>query len=199
MHNSLLRKTHELAVAVDKTKQWNTRLAAGLHARRLNGKTLGLIGFGKIGKATALRAKAFGLNVIFYDPNLEDGIDKALGVKRAETLQTLIFSSDIISLHCWLDESSKHIINEESLSWIKESGAWLVNTARGGVVSATALVSALRSGKLLGAAIDVVEVEPYPKDGLLYQNVPNLYMTPHTAFYSDEGFEEMRTKGSYDI
>jgi C-terminal binding protein len=192
-----LRKTHDLAAHVNVTKDWNTRLASQLHARRLRGKVLGLIGFGKIGKATALRAKGFGLDVLFYDPLVEDGIDKALGVKRAPTLRELISDSDIISIHCWLDDSTKHIINEESLSWVKASGAWLVNTARGAVVDENALVAALRSNRLLGAAIDVVEVEPYPKSGVLFQNVPNLYLTPHTAFYSDEGFVEMRTKGSF--
>eukprot|EP01122_Echinamoeba_exundans_P011773 TRINITY_DN479_c0_g1_i2.p1 TRINITY_DN479_c0_g1~~TRINITY_DN479_c0_g1_i2.p1 ORF type:complete len:270 (+),score=37.88 TRINITY_DN479_c0_g1_i2:478-1287(+) len=196
---NLLRKTHDLAVAVDQSKEWNTRLASQLHARRLRGKVLGIIGFGKIGKATALRAKGFGLDVVFYDPLLEDGIDKALGVRRASSVRELMSESDIISLHCWLDDQTKHIINEESLSWVKPSGAWLVNTARGAVVHENALVAALLSGRLLGAAIDVVEVEPYPKTGVLFQSVPNLHLTPHTAFYSDEGFVEMRTKAAQEV
>lgn len=147
-----------------------------------------------------MRAKAFGLKVVFFDPLLEDGIDKALGVSRAATLKELVSQSDIISLHCWLDEKTKHIINEESLSWVKESGAWIVNTARGAVIEENALAAALKSGRLLGAAIDVVEVEPYPKDAVLFaEDIPNLYLTAHTAFYSDEGFVEMRTKAAMEV
>lgn len=81
-------------------------------ATRLRGQTLGIVGFGKIGKALAVRAKAFGLNVIMQDPNVEDGVEKALGVLRVETLKELIQASDILSINCWLDSTNHHLINK---------------------------------------------------------------------------------------
>jgi len=175
---------------------WQTEKAYG--ATRLRGRILGIIGLGKIGKALAVRAKSFGLHVQFYDPFLEDGLDKALGVERVESLKYLISHADIISLNCWLDEQNKHLINAESLSWIKPGGCYFVNVARGGLVDEVALLQAIKDGRIKGAGLDVTEHEPYPADGPLL-GLPNVVITPHSAFYSDQGFVEMREKAAMEV
>lgn len=155
---------------------------------RIRGDTLGLVGLGRIGSAVALRAKGFGLNVIFYDPYLPDGIDRALGITRVYTLQDLLFQSDCVSLHCTLNEHNHHLINEFTIKQVglraychttistvlivfchfffhlslqMRPGAFLVNTARGGLVDDEALALALKQGRIRAAALDVHENEPY--------------------------------------
>lgn len=85
---------------------------------RIRGDTLGLVGMGRIGTAVAMRAKGFGLNVVFYDPYLPDGIDRALGLTRVYTLQDLLFQSDCVSLHCTLNEHNHHLINEFTIKQV---------------------------------------------------------------------------------
>lgn len=115
---------------------------------------------GRIGSAVALRAKAFGFNVIFYDPYLPDGIEKSLGLTRVYTLQDLLFQSDCVSLHCTLNEHNHHLINEFTIKQMRP-GAFLVNTARGGLVDDDALAAALKQGRIRAASLDVHENEPY--------------------------------------
>lgn len=158
---------------------------------RLRGKTLGLVGCGRIGTATALRAKAFGLDIVFYDPYLPPGIDKALGIRRVDHLDELLVQSDIVSLHCYLDERSHHLIDRTALAKMRP-GSILVNTARGPVVEQEALIEALDSGHLLAAGLDVVEREPLDDERL--RQHPRVILTPHSAFYSIEGFVELRRK-----
>jgi len=176
--------------------KWRTDKLKG--ATRLRGQVIGIVGLGKIGKAVALRSKAFGLDVVFYDPYLDDGIDKALGVRRVDTLEDLIRQSDILSLHCWLDEKNKHLINAKALSYIKPGGIYFVNVARGGLVDEVALIEALKDGRIKAAGLDVTEKEPYPADGPLLK-LPNVLITPHSAFYSDQSFEEMREKAAREV
>lgn len=171
--------------------------------RRLRGRTLGLVGIGRIGTATALRAKPLGLNVLFYDPYVPDGTDKALGVRRCDSLRALLEQSDIVSLHCPLSEETRRLINRESLLWM-QPGACLVNTARGGVVDPAAVLEALVAGRLAGAALDVLPTEPPAEDDPLlvawrdpsHPAHDRLILNPHAAFYSEEGLDEMRIKGS---
>ena len=115
---------------------------------------------GRIGSAVALRAKAFGFNVIFYDPYLPDGIEKSLGLERVYTLQDLLFKSDCVSLHCTQNEHNHHLINEYTIKQMRP-GAFLVNTARGGLVDEAALALALKDNRIRAAAVDVHENEPY--------------------------------------
>ena len=162
--------------------------------RRIRNQTLGILGFGRIGMATAIRAKAFGFHIIFYDPYIPAGIDKALGVQRVSTPLELAKLSDIVSCHCDLNTTSKHIINLEFLQTMKPH-SFVVNTARGGVIDEVALRQCLDNGHIMGAGIDVHEIEPFmgtDKSQPLAQ-APNCINTPHTAFYSDQSFEEMRT------
>lgn len=186
-----MRRTHFVA---NTTKSGNWDATGAVGATRLNGRVLGIIGLGRIGTATALRAKAFGLNVIYYDPFIEYGRAKALGISQVESLQELLSQSDIISVHCPLKftkANNYHLLNQENLKYVKK-GAFLVNTARGPIVDEVALVEALKDGRLRGAGLDVFEKEPYIEGPLL--KLDNVIVTPHTAFYSDQGFVEMVTK-----
>lgn len=173
---------------------WDCQSAVG--TPRLRGKVLGLVGCGRIGTATALRAKAFGLDVVFYDPLIPPGYDKALGIRRAQTLPELLRQSHFVSLHCYLDETTFHLIDAEALAQLPE-GAYLINTARGPVVDQEALVAALESGRLAGAALDVVEREPLDDDRL--RTHPRVILTPHSAFYSVEGYTELRRKTAQEV
>jgi phosphoglycerate dehydrogenase-like enzyme len=169
--------------------EWDYKKMEG--APRLRGKTLGLVGCGRIGKATAQRARAFGLDVVFYDPYEAPGLEKAMGIRRAETLEELLRQSHILSIHCYLDSGSQHLIDRSALALLPE-GAIVVNTARGPVIEQDALIDALESGRLYGAGLDVVEREPLDDDRL--RNHPRVVLTPHSAFYSAEGFLELRRK-----
>jgi phosphoglycerate dehydrogenase-like enzyme len=173
---------------------WHYETALG--TPRLRGKTLGLVGCGRIGSATALRAKALGLDVVFFDPFLRQGMDKALGIRRAYELDNLLEQSHFVSLHCYLDDTTHHLINDRTLTRMRP-GALLINTARGPIIDQTALLGALDSGHLGGAALDVVEREPLD-DPRISQH-PRILLTPHTAFYSVEGFVELRTKTAEEV
>jgi len=173
---------------------WHYESALG--TPRLRGKTLGLVGCGRIGSATALRAKALGLDVVFFDPLLRQGMEKALGIRRVYQLDELLEQSHFVSLHCYLDETTHHLINKRTLARMRP-GAFLINTARGPIIDQNALLEALDSGHLAGAALDVVEREPLD-DPRISQH-PRILLTPHTAFYSVEGFVELRSKTAEEV
>ncbi|MCA1686789.1 MAG: C-terminal binding protein [Planctomycetia bacterium] len=173
---------------------WHYETAVG--TPRLRGKTLGLVGCGRIGSATALRARALGLDVVIYDPLVKHGVDKALGVRRVHTLDALLTQSHFVSLHCYLDGTTHHLIDAGALAAMRP-GSFLINTARGPIVDQVALADALDSGRLAGAALDVVEREPLDDDRLRYH--PGVILTPHSAFYSVEGFVELRTKAAEEV
>lgn len=157
--------------------------------RRLRELTFGVVGLGRIGTAAALRAKALGFRVVFYDPYLPNGVDKAVGVRRVRTLAELLSQSDVVSLHCPLTAETRHLIGAEELALMKPS-AFLVNTARGAVVSKDAILAALRAGRIAGAGLDVVEDEPLKTAE--EAAAPNLIVTCHAAFCSVESKLEMR-------
>lgn len=171
--------------------------------RRLRGRTFGILGLGRIGSAVALRAKALGMEVAFYDPYLKDGMDKALGLTRVDSLAELLRKSHIFSIHVPGTEETRGLINAETLSMLPE-GAFLINTARGSVTNPDAVVEALAKGGLSGAAIDVLPEEPPPEDAAYLKAWRNpehpastrLILNPHSAFYCEEGMDDMRIKGS---
>ncbi|XP_029305910.1 C-terminal-binding protein 2a isoform X2 [Cottoperca gobio] len=167
-------------------------------AARIRGETLGLIGFGRSGQAVAIRAKAFGFNVIFYDPYLQDGLERSLGVQRVYTLQDLLYQSDCVSLHCNLNEHNHHLINDFTIKQMRQ-GAFLVNSARGGLVDEKALAQALKEGRIRGAALDVHESEPFSFSQGALKDAPNLICTPHTAWYSEQASLEMREAAATEI
>jgi D-3-phosphoglycerate dehydrogenase/C-terminal binding protein len=170
---------------------------------RLRGRGFGVVGLGRIGTAAALRAKALGLDVLFHDPYVPDGYDKALGVRRVETLADLLAQSYVVSLHCPLTPETRHLINRETLARMP-ADSYLVNTARGAVVDALAVLDAVTAGRLAGAALDVLEDEPPPDDHPLlvawrdpgHPAHDRILLNAHAAFYSEEGLLDMRVKGS---
>lgn len=139
------------------------------------GKTLGIIGFGSIGKAVKRAAEGFGMNVVVHTRTVRED-----GETRFVDLDTLLKVSDIVSLHCPLNEQSADMMNAETFGKMKK-GAFFINTSRGGTVDEQALYEALTSGKLSGAAIDVLKTEPMEKTCIL-ADAPNLIITPHTAW-----------------
>uniref|UniRef100_A0A8C6F630 C-terminal-binding protein 1 n=1 Tax=Monodon monoceros TaxID=40151 RepID=A0A8C6F630_MONMO len=167
-------------------------------AARIRGETLGIIGLGRVGQAVALRAKAFGFNVLFYDPYLADGTERALGLQRVSTLQDLLFHSDCVTLHCGLNEHNHHLINDFTVKQMRQ-GAFLVNTARGGLVDEKALAQALKEGRIRGAALDVHESEPFSFSQGPLKDAPNLICTPHAAWYSEQASIEMREEAAREI
>lgn len=199
---SLTRGVHELNSRLrDGKGEWKYSQAAPLY--RLRGRTLGVIGLGRIGSAVALRGKALGMRVLFYDPCVADGYDKALGVTRAETLDEVLRESYVVTCHCPLTDETRHIINARTIAKMKP-GSYLINNARGGVVDVTAIPEAIASGQLAGAGIDVLETEPPSPDHPLIAAWRNpahpayhrLIVNPHAAFYCEEGMTEMRVKGA---
>lgn len=182
-------------------QSWSYQIAKPL--RRLRGRVFGIIGFGRIGIATARRAQALGMDVHFYDPLVPDGYDKVIGVTRVESLETLLRCAFALSLHCPLTDQTREMINASSLAWMPP-GSYLINTARGGLIDVAAIPEALASGRLAGAGIDVLPDEPPSADNPLvaaWQNPDHpaherLILNPHAAFYSEEGFEDMRRKGA---
>ncbi|HPA19922.1 MAG TPA: C-terminal binding protein [Verrucomicrobiae bacterium] len=157
--------------------------------RRLRELTFGIVGMGRIGTAAALRAKALGFQVCFYDPYLPNGADKAVGVGRARTLDELLAKADVLSIHCPLNDETRHLIAERELALMKPT-AYVVNTARGAIIKKTAILAALREGRLAGAGLDVVEDEPLKTAE--EAATPNLIVTCHSAFCSAESQLEMR-------
>ena len=179
---------------------WYTQVAP---LPRLRGRTFGIIGIGRIGTAAALRAKALGMNVAFYDPYVPDGYEKSLGVRRMDRLEDLLRDSHIVSAHCPLTPETHHMLNRETIAQMPR-GSFLINTARGGVVDVMAVIEAITSGHLTGAGIDVLETEPPNAEHPLLQAWRDpahpahdrLILNPHAAFYSEEGLMDMRVKGS---
>jgi D-3-phosphoglycerate dehydrogenase len=171
--------------------KWDSSTYFG--APRLRGRTLGLVGCGRIGSALALRAKALGMRVVAYDPYKPDGLDKALGIERVYSLEELLPQSQFLSLHCPLTPETRHILNERTLELLPR-GAYVVNTSRGPTIDLPALVKALDSGRVAAAGIDVFEREPLDLEAL--RQHPRVVLTPHAAYYSVEGYEEMRSKGA---
>jgi phosphoglycerate dehydrogenase-like enzyme len=160
---------------------------------RLRNRTLGILGCGRIGTAMALRARALGMRVVFYDPYKPDGHEKALGVERVYDLNDLWSQAEFLSLHCPLTPQTHHIVNADSLSRLP-TGAYIINTARGPCIDLPALRAALDAGHIGWAGIDVFEREPLDDEALRHH--PRVLLTPHAAFYSVEAFREMRSKGA---
>jgi D-3-phosphoglycerate dehydrogenase len=158
-----------------------------LPIKALRDSVFGIVGLGRIGSVAALRAKAFGMRVLEYDPYLQPGREKVFGAESVD-LQTLLKESDIVSLHVPLTKETFHMIGERELHSMKKT-AYLINTCRGKVVDTKVLYEALRDGWIAGAALDVLEKEPpNPLEPLLH--LPNVILTPHVGFYSERSIRE---------
>jgi C-terminal binding protein len=172
--------------------------------RRSGVQTFGIIGLGRIGTAVALRAKAFGFRVVFYDPNLPNGAELGVGVGRARTLEELLRQTDTLSVHAPLTPETRGMLGTKELSLLPK-GAVVVNTARGPIIDIDALPALLKSGHLAGVGLDVVPVEPpvEPVPELLraYRarepwTEGRLIITPHSAFHTPEAWDDIRMKSA---
>ena len=190
---ALQRKLHR-ALADVRDGNWSWRTAEP--GRRLRGQRFGIIGCGRIGTATALRAKALGFSVQFYDPYVSNGYEKAIGVSRCATLDELLQTSDVVSLHCPLTSETRGLIGLAQLRSMKQ-GAFLVNTARGPMIPEAELIEVLRTGHLGGVALDVLDHEPVCSPELFA--FPNCLITPHLAFYSADSVAEMRASAARNV
>jgi D-3-phosphoglycerate dehydrogenase / 2-oxoglutarate reductase len=164
--------------------------------RRLRGQVLGLVGFGNIPRAVAPKAQAFGMRVVTHDPYVSPQALAAAGVEGV-SFERLLEISDFVSVHAPLLPATRGLFDAKAFARMKK-GAFLVNTARGPLIDEPALIAALDSGQLGGAALDVVAVEPLAKDSKLMGR-DNVILTPHTAFYSIEALEELQTKCATDV
>ena len=159
---------------------WNTPLI------ELAGKTFGVVGYGRIGRAAAKLAAAFGMEVLACDAHASAGSD---GVARMVSLEELLAASDVISLHCPLFESNREMINREAIARMKD-GVLLINTSRGPLIDEQALADALHTGKVAGAGLDVLTVEPARPDNPLMKE-PNCLITPHIAWAPKESRQRL--------
>jgi D-3-phosphoglycerate dehydrogenase / 2-oxoglutarate reductase len=167
------------AHAALKAGRWERSRWSGVE---LAGKSLGVIGFGRIGQQVARRAIGLGMSVVAYDPFVGSDRFRELGVERAETLDAALGEADVVTLHSPLTDETQCLIDRQSIAQMRD-GARLVNAARGALVDEDALLEALRSGKLAGAALDVFSAEPY--EGPLLE-LDNVIVTPHLAASTDE-------------
>ncbi len=171
--------------------------------RRAEVQGFGILGLGRIGTAVALRAKAFGFQVRFYDPFLPNGVDRALGIGRVRSLDALMASSDVLSIHVPDTKRTRGLVGARELALLPP-GAIVVNTARGTSLDIEALEAAMRSGHVAGAGLDVLPVEPpEPPPALLaaYRRrepwqLGRLIITPHSAFHTPEAWDDIRRKSA---
>ncbi len=174
--------------------------------RRARGATFGIVGRGRIGTAAGLRAKALGMNVLFYDPYVPDGGDQSVGFGRRETLEELMRESDVVTVHTPLTEETRGMINGQALSCMKKD-AILINTSRGEVVDVEAVVEALKAYRIGAAGLDVLPQEPPDPDHPLFSGLKNreewtvgrVIVTPHAAWYSPAGARDCREKAARTV
>jgi D-3-phosphoglycerate dehydrogenase len=177
-----LRFWHDALVRGDYHLRWTERSV------QLQGKTLGIIGFGHVGRAVARRAQAFGMRLLVFDPLVSAETVASFGAERVN-LDDLLRESDFVTLHVPLTNETRHLINRERLALMK-AGSFLVNTARGEVCDLDALYEALQSGRLAGVALDVFPDEPPDVSHPIFRH-PNFLGTPHVAAHTPETLEHM--------
>lgn len=175
-------------------KTWDPLFMLGMD---IHGATLGIVGFGRIGRAMARRAAGFGMRILYHDPIQKDDEEtKRLGATKVE-LNHLLAESDFVSIHTPLTEATFHLFNQETLAKMKPD-AILINTARGPVVDEQALFQALKERKLAFAALDVTEIEPIPMSSPLLE-LDNILITPHIASASHATREKMATMAAENL
>lgn len=177
-----------------KFKGWDPML---LHGTKLAGKTLGILGSGRIGADVAHRGKnGFGMNIAYYDIKRNEQLEKDFGATFYATVDEVLRVSDVVSIHVPLLDSTHHLINADRFKLMKNS-AYLINTSRGPVVDENALVEALQNGIIRGAGLDVFEFEPEIARGLA--KLPNVVMTPHIASGTEEARHDMAVLSATNI
>lgn len=191
--------TYQELLRADPSGGW--RFAAAPLARRMRGTTFGVLGLGRIGTAAAMRARGFGMRVLFHDPYLSSGTELGVGFDRADSLQQLVAESSVLSLHTPLVPETERLIDRKVLAHADPS-LIIVNTARGPIIDLDALYDALHEGRIAGAGLDVLPKEPAQPDHKLIRAWTSrepwlegrLVLSPHAAFYSPEGIDDLRRK-----
>jgi len=186
--NRVLHRDSDLV----KAGKWN-EVKKDKRVYRLSEATLGLLGYGRIGKRISQKALSFGLNVIAYDPYIKQ--ENVNGVKIYD-LNQVLSKSDIISLHLPLTKETHHIINYEQFNFMKDNSI-LINVSRGGLINEEALIKNLSNGKIRGVGLDVIE-STIDKSNKLF-DFDNVIITPHTAFFSQESSEELQLRSSEQL
>jgi len=187
---ALIRKTVFFDQKI-KSGHWDFRQGGPIH--RIRGKTMGLVGCGKIGMEVAKIVSAMGMKVMAFDPYIQ----KADGGVELVDLDTLLKESDFISIHCPLNESTRHLIGEKTFRKMKKKPL-IVNTSRGPIIDEKALAEALKEGLVSGAGLDVLEKEPPdPQNPML--KMENVLFSPHIAFYSEESIRELNRRTAESV
>lgn len=171
---------------------WQSTVGADLH-----GRTLGLLGLGKIGGRMATIAQAFGMDVIAWSQNLTKEDTDKLGVRLANSKEELLKTSDFVSVHLVLSDRTRGIIGKQELEQMKRS-AYLINTSRAAIVDQEALIKALEENRIAGAGLDVFEEEPMPEKHP-YRTLPNVLATPHLGYVSEHNYRVYFTEAVEDI
>ena len=174
-----------------KSSQWDFRPGTPIH--RIQGKTLGLIGCGKIGFEVTKRISAFGVKVMAFDPYIQRAGEKI----ELTDLETVLTKSDFISIHCPLNDSTQHLIGEQEFKKM-ERKPLLINTSRGPIVNEKALIQALEEGRISGAGLDVLETEP-PDSKNPMLKMENVIFSPHVGFYSEESISELKRRTARNV
>ena len=177
-----------------KTNTWDQNI--GPDMRRVRGKTLGIVGFGQIGRAIVPKAKAFGLTVNVYSPRTTPELIQSHGAEKVAFTE-LLTTSDFITIHAPLTPETQHMFSHPEFRAMKPT-AFLINTARGGIVDTAALTNALINGEITGAGVDVLETEP-PQQGEALLTLNNVIVTPHAAFISEESILELEVTAATSV
>ena len=205
----LLNLTRKIYQALDQIKESESFALSGLRGVDIKGKTIGVVGTGRIGREVIKIAKGFSMNVIAYDPYPNEAFQKEIGFEYV-SFEDLLKNSNIVTLHCPYTPQTHHLINKGNIGMMKQ-GAYIINTARGGLIETEALIEVLNNGTISGAGIDAIEEEGAIKKELhfleephedkeklktiLYDHMlmrmPNVLMTPHNAFNSQEALERI--------
>lgn len=188
-----LRKIQLLSSNV-KNGVWDYKISMPIH--RPCTLTLGIAGFGRIPREVARKAKAFGFNIIAYDPFVSEEVIKENGASKVD-FDTLIKNSDIVTIHIPLIKETHHLFNKDVFLKMKK-GAHIINTSRGPLIDEEALIFALDNGIIAGAALDVCEKEPIQIDNKLKQ-YENVIITPHVAWYSEEAQVDLQRKAGEEV
>jgi D-3-phosphoglycerate dehydrogenase len=164
---------------------------------QLSGKVLGIIGFGRVGRALAERASCFGMSEVAYDPFVPENIARHLGLSLVPRVEDVFSQADIISLHCLVNNETRGMINAENIAKMKD-GVIIINVARGQLINNVDLADALKSGKVGGAAIDVYDVEPPDAENPLL-GLPNVIYTPHLGASTCEAQEAVGVQAAEEV
>jgi len=193
----LLSVSRKINLLIDETKnaRWDYNISRPIFSFKY--KTLGIIGLGRIGRSVVPKARGFGMNIIAYDPYLDNDIFKLLNVDRKYDISDLLKESDYITIHTPLTAETYHLIDDKEFQLMKDNVV-IINTARGNIINEKALYKNLKSKRILGAGIDVFGDEPPGINNPLL-NCKNAIVTPHTAWYSEESLINLTVLGMDDV